>query len=72
MKGSTHILLSVLTGLVILAPVAGLIHWSWSVIILLGIFFGSLAPDVDKGRDSAIFHSSIPGAKGRRFFLTPC
>ena len=71
MKGSTHILLSVLTGLVILAPVAGLIHWSWSVIILLGIFFGSLAPDVDKGRDSAIFHSSIPGAKGRRFFLTP-
>ena len=58
MKGSTHILLSVLTGLVILAPVAGLIHWSWSVIILLGIFFGSLAPDVDKGRDSAIFHSS--------------
>ena len=71
MKGSTHILLSLLTGFVILAPVAGLIHWSWSLVILLGIFFGSIAPDVDKGRDSAIFHSAIPGAKGRRFFLTP-
>lgn len=71
MKGSAHILLSLLTGLVVLAPIAGLIHWSWSVVILLGIFFGSIAPDVDKGRDSAIFHSAIPGAKGRRFFLTP-
>lgn len=71
MKGSTHLLLSLLTGLVILAPLAGLIHWSWSIIILLGIFFGSIAPDVDKGRGSAIFHSAIPGAKGVRFFLTP-
>ncbi|WP_338094342.1 metal-dependent hydrolase [Methanorbis furvi] len=71
MKGSTHIMLSLLTGLVILAPIAGIIDWVWSIVILLGIFFGSIAPDVDKGRDSAIFHSAIPGAKGRRFFLTP-
>jgi membrane-bound metal-dependent hydrolase YbcI (DUF457 family) len=64
-------LLSLLTGLVILIPIAGLIHWSWLVTVLFGIFFGSIAPDVDKNRNSAIFHAAIPGAKGRRFFLTP-
>lgn len=71
MKGSTHILLSLLTGFVILAPIAGMIPWSWSVVALFGIFFGSIAPDIDKGRGSAIFHSTIPGAKGKRFFAIP-
>ncbi|MDR3102109.1 MAG: metal-dependent hydrolase [Methanocalculaceae archaeon] len=71
MKGSTHLLLSLLTGLVILAPLEELMHRSWPIAILLGIFFGSLAPDVDNGCGSAIFHSAIPGAKGRLFFLTP-
>ncbi len=71
MKGSTHIILSLLTGVVILAPLTGLISPITAVVILLGIFFGSIAPDVDKGRGSAIFHSALPGAKGRRFPLTP-
>jgi hypothetical protein len=71
MKSSIHVLLSLLTGLVILSPIAGFTHWLWLIIILLGIFFGSIAPDMDRGRDSAIFHTTIPGAKGRKFFLTP-
>lgn len=71
MKGSTHIILSLLTGLVILAPLVGLVSPVIAVIILLGIFFGSIAPDVDKGRGSAIFHSTLPGGKGHRFPLTP-
>lgn len=71
MKGSAHIVLSLLTGFVILAPLIGIIHWSFAVVMLLGIFFGSIAPDVDKGKGSAIFHSEIPGAKGKKFFLTP-
>ncbi len=64
-------MLSLLTGLVILAPLASVIHWSWAVVILFGIFFGAIAPDIDKGRGSAIFHSTIPGAKGKRFFAIP-
>jgi hypothetical protein len=71
MKGSAHIFLSLLTGCVILAPLTGVLHWTWVPVILAGIFFGSIAPDIDKGKGSAIFHSAIPGAKGRRFFITP-
>ena len=41
------------------------------ILIVLGVFFGSITPDVDLGKNSAIFHSSIPGAKGKKFFLTP-
>ena len=39
--------------------------------IILGVFFGSITPDVDFGKGSAIFHAEIPGAKGKKFFLTP-
>ncbi|MDO5846121.1 MAG: metal-dependent hydrolase [Methanocorpusculum sp.] len=75
MKGSTHILLTLLTALVILAPlVPGLLDLPSliaALVLLLGIFFGSITPDIDKGSGSAIFHSEIPGAKGRKFHLTP-
>jgi len=77
MKGITHITLSLATLLVILAPFTriiidiGLASVLMLLFIVLGVFFGSITPDVDLGKKSAVFHSEIPGAKGRRFFLTP-
>lgn len=80
MKGLTHIILSMSTLLLILAPSAGkLINPDIGypeiilgiVLLLIGVFIGSITPDIDKGSNSAIFHSQIPGAKGKKFILTP-
>lgn len=77
MKGITHITLSLTTLLLILAPLThafidiGLESILPLILIVLGVFFGSITPDVDLGKNSAIFHAEIPGAKGKKFFLTP-
>jgi len=75
MKGITHITLTMATMLVILAPLTYSLLTLESIpavlILLLGTFFGSLTPDIDKGKEAAIYHSEIPGAGGRKFHLTP-
>ena len=75
MKGITHITLTIATMLVILAPLTYSLLTLESIpavlILLLGTFFGSLTPDIDKGKEAAIYHSEIPGARGRKFHLTP-
>ena len=75
MKGITHIALTLATMLVILAPLTpSLLTWESIpavLLLLLGAFFGSLTPDIDKGKEAAIYHAEIPGAGGRKFHLTP-
>ncbi|HJJ48506.1 MAG TPA: metal-dependent hydrolase [Methanocorpusculum sp.] len=76
MKGATHILLTLLTLAAVLAPFAPdyMEHIEtipFLIVTFLAVFFGSITPDIDAGRGSAIFHSHIPGAKGKRFILTP-
>lgn len=75
MKGSTHLVLSLSTALLIASPfilqLTTLPRILGIILFFAGVFFGALAPDIDKGTAAAIYHSSIPGAKGKRFFLTP-
>jgi membrane-bound metal-dependent hydrolase YbcI (DUF457 family) len=75
MKGITHIILTMATMLVVLAPLTPSLFTLESIpaviLLLLGAFFGSLAPDIDKGKEAAIYHSEIPGARGKKFPLTP-
>ncbi|HJJ42531.1 MAG TPA: metal-dependent hydrolase [Methanocorpusculum sp.] len=74
MKGANHLVLTLLTLFLILSPFAGFFKSYYIpalIIIILGVFIGSLTPDIDKGRESAIFHSSIPGFHGKRFIVTP-
>jgi len=59
------------TMLVILAPLTTSLLALGSIpavlIILPGAFFGSLTPDIQKGKETAIYHSEIPGAWGKTF-----
>ena len=75
MKGATHIALSITTLLAVLAPFAtdflNFASIPYLIIVFLAVFFGCITPDIDTGRESAIFHAEIPGAKGKRFVLTP-
>ncbi|HKL97626.1 MAG TPA: metal-dependent hydrolase [Methanocorpusculum sp.] len=75
MKGVTHITLTMATMLVILAPLTSSLLALESIpaviILLLGAFIGSLVPDIDKGKEAAIYHAQIPGARGKKFHLTP-
>ena len=75
MKGVTHIILTLATAILILAPTIPTLTTPMAilgaVLFLLGAFLGSITPDVDMGKGSAIFHAEIPGAKGKKFFLTP-
>ena len=75
MKGSTHLLLSLSTALLVASPfvlqITTLSRIVAVILFFLGVFVGALTPDIDKGTEAAIYHSSIPGAKGKRFFLTP-
>mgnify|MGYP000850977014 CR=1 FL=1 len=75
MKGIFHIILTMLTVLLILAPQTNFLLTLESLpavlLLLLGAFIGSLTPDIDKGKGAAIYHSEIPGAGGKKFHLTP-
>ncbi|HJJ39555.1 MAG TPA: metal-dependent hydrolase [Methanocorpusculum sp.] len=75
MKGSTHLLLSLSTALLTAAPfllqITNPTRIIAVILFFLGVFVGALTPDIDKGTEAAIYHSSIPGAKGKKFFLTP-
>ena len=75
MKGSTHILLTLATAILILAPAIPTLTTPaailGAVLFVLGAFLGSITPDIDMGKGSAIFHAEIPGAKGKKFPLTP-
>ena len=75
MKGLAHIVLTLATVLVILAPFTPSLLTITSIpaviTLLLGAFFGSLAPDIDKGKEAAIYHAELPGARGKKFPLTP-
>ncbi len=75
MKGVTHIVLSLATAILILAPAIPTLTTPAAIIgavlFILGAFLGSITPDIDMGKGSAIFHAEIPGANGKKFFLTP-
>ena len=75
MKGITHITLTMLTALVILAPLTNFLLTLAAlpavIFLFLGTFLGSLTPDIDKGKEAAIYHAEIPGAGGKKFHLTP-
>lgn len=75
MKGIAHLTLSLATLLTVLAPFApdffNIESIPYLIIVLLAAFIGCLTPDIDAGRCSAIFHSHIPGAKGKRLIITP-
>ena len=75
MKGVTHIILTLATAILILAPTIPTLTTPaailGAILFILGAFLGSITPDVDMGKGSAIFHAEIPGAKGKKFFLTP-
>ncbi|HJJ31367.1 MAG TPA: metal-dependent hydrolase [Methanocorpusculum sp.] len=75
MKGSTHLLISLSTALLAASPfllqITNPTRIIAVILFFLGVFVGALAPDIDKGTDAAIYHSSIPGAKGKKFILTP-
>ena len=66
MKGGHHVLLSLCTAAVLLAPAAGTLPLPTLGAVLSGIFIGSLAPDADAS-DAAIFH----GRRGRLGLLLP-
>ena len=70
MKGVTHIILTLATAILILAPTIPTLTTPTAilgaVLFILGAFLGSITPDVDMGKGSAIFHAEIPGAKGKR------
>ena len=72
---STKIILTLATAILILAPTIPTLTTPTAILaailFLLGAFLGSITPDVDMGKGSAIFHAEIPGAKGKKFFLTP-
>lgn len=75
MKGAAHVALSITTLLTVLAPLAPdfftIDSIPYLIVVFLAVFFGCISPDIDTGRGSAIFHAEIPGARGRRFILTP-
>ncbi|WP_265580892.1 metal-dependent hydrolase [Methanofollis aquaemaris] len=69
-KGDEHISISLATAATVLAPLLLTIPPEWAVAALFGVFIGALAPDAD-ANDSAIFHTHMPGRRGRRVYFLP-
>lgn len=70
MNGNEHITISIATAAVVLVPWLWSIHPAWLIAALFGVFIGALAPDAD-ANDSAIFHTRIPGGRGKRLIILP-
>lgn len=68
MRGDQHVLITLFSGGLLIAPHLTLIAPGQVAAILFGLFIGSLAPDAD-APDAAIFHTRIRGLTGisRRF-----
>ncbi|RXE55869.1 hypothetical protein ABH15_06525 [Methanoculleus taiwanensis] len=63
MRGSQHVLISLFSAGILLAPLVPILGIELTCIALLGVFVGALAPDAD-ATDAAIFHREIHGLKG--------
>ncbi len=63
MRGDQHVLITLFSGGLLLAPHVALLAPAEVAALLFGLFVGSLAPDAD-ATDAAIFHTRIPGLKG--------
>lgn len=75
MKGVTHIILTMETMLVIFTPLTNSLFTLKSIpavliLLLLGTLIGSLALDIDKGKEADIYPAEIPGARDKKFHLT--
>lgn len=70
MNGEEHITISLATAAVVIVPWVSVLPPEWIVAALFGVFIGALAPDADAS-DSAIFHTRIPGGKGKRLIVLP-
>lgn len=68
MRGDQHVLITLFSGGLLLAPHLGSFAPAEVAVLLFGLFVGSLAPDAD-ATDAAIFHTQIRGLSGvsRRF-----
>ena len=66
MRGDQHVLITLFSGGLLLAPHVALFAPVEVAVLLFGLFVGSLAPDAD-ATDAAIFHTTVPRpARGRR------
>lgn len=68
MRGDQHVLITLFSGGLLLAPHLGSFSPGELAVLFFGLFVGSLAPDAD-ATDAAIFHTQIRGLSGasRRF-----
>jgi membrane-bound metal-dependent hydrolase YbcI (DUF457 family) len=69
-NGDEHLSISLATAAVVLVPWVSVLPPEWLVAALFGVFIGALAPDAD-ANDSAIFHTRVPGGKGKRLVVLP-
>jgi len=69
-NGDEHLTISLATAAVVLVPWIATLPPEWLVAALFGVFIGALAPDAD-ANDSAIFHTRVPGGKGKRLIVLP-
>lgn len=63
MRGDQHVLISLFSGGVLIAPWLMVLDPVTVLVLLVSLFIGSLAPDAD-APDAAIFHTRIPGLRG--------
>lgn len=63
MRGDQHVLITLFSGGLLLAPHLALFAPGEVVAVLFGLFVGSLAPDAD-ATNAAIFHTTVPGLRG--------
>ena len=63
MRGDQHVLITLFSGGLLLAPHVTVFAPSEVAALLFGLFVGSLAPDAD-ATDAAIFHTTVPGLTG--------
>lgn len=59
MLGRQHLMLSVVTGLILIIPIAHILD-GFIALVIIGVSIGSLIPDVDAS-DAAVFHRNING-----------
>ncbi len=62
-RGDQHVLITLFSGGLLLAPHLGSIAPGEAAVLLFGLFVGSLAPDAD-ATDAAIFHTQIRSLSG--------
>ena len=63
MRGDQHVLITLFSGGLLIAPHLAVIAPTGIAALLFGLFVGSLAPDAD-ATDAAIFHTRVPGLRG--------